>query len=106
MFENAPTKIGSHLTVKRLKGKFFVSSQKVISAKKTERTNRKSEEKEKKRREKNYGCTISFLLVMATLESLTEEVYFSDNVFKNPASYILVYQNETHLLVSHRPRIL
>ena len=47
MFENAPTKICSHLSAKRLKGKFFVSSQKVIPAKKKERTNRKSEEKEK-----------------------------------------------------------
>ena len=101
MFENVPAKICSRLSEK--KGDRL--SQKVILAKKKKRTNRKSEEKEKKRREKSYGCTISFSLVLATLESMTEEVYFSDNVFKNPASYILVYQNEMYPLVSHGTRI-
>ena len=55
MFENVPTKICSHLSTKRLKGKFFCVqlSQIVILAKKKERTTRKSEggrEEEKRKK--------------------------------------------------------
>ena len=69
--------------------------------------NHTSEEKGKKNRkregerEEEKGKKLWLHNCFFTLESLTEEVYFSDNVFKNPRSYILVYQNEMHLLISH-----
>ena len=46
-----------------------------------------------RRREKSNGCTLDFasatLEFMAEKNCLTEEVYFGDNVFKNPARYVM-----------------
>ena len=71
-------------------------SSKITPTKEKERTKSKSEEEERRRREKNNGCTLRFYNGCSgdsfwpkKKKLLDGRGLFGDNVFKNPARYIL-----------------
>ena len=93
-FENQPKKICSHLNEKASNGRFVnLRSSKITATKQKEMRKRKSEEKERWRREKSNGCTLSFYNdyfgdSFGPEKLLDGKGPFGGNVFKFPVTYI------------------